>query len=440
MSLFKNKKPKTNTINLDKELNLLKKEQLLECEKNGKSMASNNTTIDNKTVLDNLPAVVQTKGTFQAKENSIGVIYDKDLSDFKTTYDLHVNDFEKSKEYSSIHSDIKSLLDEQEKVIGEAETSHDEDMTDKKDRIESLKTEITNKKTDLDGCKRHNTRTQNIFASIIILLIWVGEIVLNKDAFSYIGLIERDALFVGLAISVMTLMLGIAQSSVLRKENFNFVKKILFSLMLITTVCLVYFTLGSIRVSLMESQSENDGIFGLSAIYFVFLNLSLYIAIFSAKYFLFSTPQQAKDNAEFNLAKNELNKCIKEDKKLKSDLKDSAKTKLKVVNGIKKDFSTRLNPLIKKVDTKIEAIKNSALAYNKELSYAINFFEQINADYFSCIGCLIFNYNSFSSEKIETILIEKLEPLKNPFENLEPISIEKIEELKTTPTQTDEEE
>lgn len=431
----KKEKPKT-LINQDKELAELKSEQMAVCTANGKSIAAN-TTLDASTNLNEMPAVCQTKGAYQSKNSAISAIFEQNLSRDLTHYDFLVNDFETNTEFNSIHEDIEKIQAEQKEALDEATTCHDEDIADKKQEIVDNKDDISNNKTALNGCKKHNTKLQNGIAVFIIALIWLGEVTLNKNAFSYVGLNVRDAILAGLSISVVTLMLGIAKSYVLKKPDFSILTKILASLGLLATVIAVYYTLGSINISMLESNEENDGIFELSAIHFMFLNLAFYIAIFAAKFFLFSTPKQAKDNSDFNQAHKKLKDSQKKEKALKLNVANSYKTKQDIFKKVKKPFIIQLKPLLAKLDTKIDTIKNAALEFNTELSRAVNFHNQIDADYHECVACFIFNINVSGKKENVQILMSNLDGLTNPFSKYEPISIEKIEALRIPLASTD---
>jgi len=432
----KPKKEKLTIINQDKELAQLKSEQMAVCTANGKSIAAN-TTLDASTNLNEMPAVCQTKGAYESKNSAISAIYEQNLSHDQTHYNFLVNDFETNTEYNSVHTDFEKIQAEEKEALDEAITCHDEDIDDKKQEIEDNKDDISNNKTAVKNCKKHNTNLRNGIAVAIMLLIMSGEIYFNQEVFLYLGINEENAPFIGFSLAISMLALGISKAYVIRQPNWSKLTKFILSAISLGIVMFGYYSLGEIRVKFLNSLENEDGIIQMSPIFFMALNTIFYLAIFGTKYFIFAPPEQMKENAEHRIAKKELTNSEKQEKALKAKVANSYKTKQDIFKKVKKPFIIQLKPLLAKLDTKIDTIKNAALDFNTELSRAVNFYGQINADYHECVACFIFNINVSGKKDNVQILMSNLDGLTNPFSKYEPISIEKIEALRIPLASTD---
>lgn len=434
MSFLNKLVPKKNPltiVNQEKELAVLKKQELQWIEENAQNIAEN-TSWENEEEIDpnTQPPVVKLKTGHQSKLNEIAAIYDKNLSECTSQY---YNEREEDTENTGNDSSIDDLETEQKEVLQEAFDSHDEDVTDIKEEIKDLKTEISSNKTALRSQKKHNLKMRKIGTAIIIGLLALGEINLNQDAFSYAGFMDKAAFYIGIGIAIGTFVLGMIKASLIRNPNYKQQTKILGSLGILLIVIFCYYGLGTVRVASLSSQAENEGMFELSAFYFVAFNLIFYVAIFACKFFIYPNPQMIEDNNKYN---NALNKLLENQKKLKS-LKKKISTayqeKDKKRKKVQKEYAKRIEAIKAKNEArrkaKKEALQKASLNFNTELALARNFYQQINADYKNCVATLFIKINL--SKDVQT-LMTKIDNLKNPFENIELIPAKKASSSKTT--------
>lgn len=419
----KPKKEKLTVINQDKALATLKKEVQDWIKNKGQSIAENFTWEKDKQIDWNLfPPVVHIRESHQSILNYVGALYDKNLSIYKTTFNKYESEFEENTS-SDVDSDIKSLESERKEVLEEAFDDHKNDIDDKKEEAKELKTEIKNNKIELKSLTKHNLKSRKIIAGIIMLLMVLGEIYLNKDAFSYAGFAETATIFIGIAIATVTFMLGIAKASILRKPDWKLPTKVLASLGLLILIASVYFVLGSIRVSLLESQGENEELFGLSPFHFVAFNLAFYTGIFACKYFIYPSPQMIADNDKYAISLKKLKDNEKKLAKLKKSIFNSHQEKSKKRQHVQGQYAKKINPIKESIKTENNTIKKSALDFNTELALARNFYKQINADYKTSVADLLNALNLFGDKNNVQILMSKIDDLQNPFGNIQLITI-----------------
>jgi len=138
-----------------------------------------------------------------------------------------------------------------------------------------------------------------VATTIISIFILAGEISMNADAFSYTGLTYTASVLVGIGVSVVTFMLGIMISYIIRRKDWKSKTKFWTAFVIVFLVSCLYYTLGSIRVAMLAADSDSGGLYNLSAFNFVVFNLAFFTAIFAAKFFIFPHPDVMKAIEEF---------------------------------------------------------------------------------------------------------------------------------------------
>jgi hypothetical protein len=342
-----NKQAKPTIINQDEVLETKDQEIQNWIKENGENFAKNLTwKNDEKFTLDLFAPVIYVRENYQSLVNNVGALYDRNLQIFKTTYNKYEAEFGgNTVQERGNTSRIGTLENERDVVLDEATKNHDDDIADKQERADELKDEIKNNRKDLKTTKKWNLLPRKILAGIVMLLLALGEIYLNKDAFDYAGFLGRASLFIGIGIATGTFILGTGKATIIRNPKYSLPTKIGAGIGLFLLVAIVYYFLGTIRVSEMANQGENEGIFELSPLYFAGFNLIFYTGIFIAKLVIYPSPQMISDNEKFDVKNSELKANIKEQKQLQKEIAKGYQTKNKKRQEVKKEFGKDINPL-----------------------------------------------------------------------------------------------
>ena len=210
MSLLNFKKSNTDKptiIHPTKELATVKNQVEKWILENGKNIAN---TLSNENIdINSIPSVVNINALYQATTDDVGSVFSKNLSIYKSNF-AELDEFEnKGTIETNDLEEIDRLEKECKNVIEELNDGHDDDIQDKKDRQDILKTDIKNGRIELSSLKKHNLKASKISAYIIILIIMGGEIYANQDSFSFAGFSEPAPFFMGLAIAMVSAMCGI---------------------------------------------------------------------------------------------------------------------------------------------------------------------------------------------------------------------------------------
>ncbi len=428
LNFKKSNKDKPTIINPNKELADIKKQEETRIANEGKNIASKLSIKDENFDANTLTPVVQINSNYQGVVDDVGAVYNKNLSIYKSNFD-ELDEYEnKGIDDTNDTDEINTLQAECENVLSELNDGHDDDLQDKKDRQDILKTDIKNGRTELSSQKKHNLKPLKIASAIIILIIMGGEIYANKDSFSFAGFSDPAPLFMGFAIAMVSAMCGVGKANIIRSQKFSKITKILSSVGILCLIVLIYLGIGTIRSSLMTMES--DGIFELSAFYFMVFNLAFYVGIFLCKMFVYPSPQKISDNEKHAVVKAKLDKDVKEYKRLQNDITNSYKVREQKRKGVKQQYSKLIQPFKVSIKTKNNALKDAILGFNAELELAKSFYWQANSGFKACVAQLFSTINMYSSEGSGQVVLANLTDLKNPFENMELLAVPKIE----TPT------
>ena len=413
----KTKNENIKIIDIDADLNKFKESEISQAKTDGENISANHPPQD-KESLQNLPTFQKIFTGFNSKAAEIAAIFHKTLEQLFTENQQAQADFN-SNETSEAKAALKDLEQEEKEAIEEAVISHDETIKDKKDYLAHIKGNIKNLKSTLRSLKSHTLWPSFIIGGTLILLILAGEIVFNSEIFEYAGYSRKYSQIIGISIATVTFMLGISLSFTIRTDWKKQIK-VLVSLAIIALVCGIYYTLGSIRVSLMENEANSDGIFGLTPIHFMVFNLAFFSAIFAIKFFIFPSPVQVKENNAHREVSKKLKQEEKKEKDAKSEINGAHKSREATKKSVKKDFEPRIAEVKSKIIDTSARIKSSAVAFNEKLSTAKGFYTQVNNDYKTVASTLFATINLYRNDDI-SLPIPELENLENPFSDYEPI-------------------
>ena len=185
-------------------------------------------------------------------------------------------------------------------------------------------------------------------------------------------------------------------------------------------VCVVYYTFGSIRISMMESQGSSEGLFDLSAFHFVVFNLSFFAAIFCTKYFILPSAQMMKNNAEYRAEETKLHESEKKYPHNKKEVEEAHVSREQTKKKVKADFKPRIDLAKSKIQEKVEEIESITQNYNTLLSRGTHFYKQINANSKTVIAKFFSVVNLYRNDNT-SLDIPNLEDLENPFAQYRPI-------------------
>jgi large-conductance mechanosensitive channel len=408
----KTKTEKIKIIDIDLSLQKFKDSELSQAKTDGENIALNHPPIEVEK-LKKIPTLQKIYTAYNSKSAEIGTIFQKLLEQLFTENQQAVADFNSS-ETSEAKAELENLEDEEKEGIDEAVVSHNETINDKKEYLASIKGNIKNLKATLRPLKHHTLWPLYVIGSVLIFLILIGEIVFNADSFEYAGYSRDYSRIIGTALATVTFMLSVALSFVIRKKWSTIIKSLV-SLTIVGVVCSMYYTLGSIRVSMMTAQAESDGLFELTALHFMVFNFAFFTAIFAVKFFVFPTPQKVKENEEYRQVSTKLSQEEKKEKETKSEVNNAHKSREETKKAVKKDFAPRKAEVKNKIVDTSNRIKTSAVAFNEKLSTAKNFYTQVNNDYKTVASSLFATINLYRNDDI-SLPIPELENLDNPFD------------------------
>jgi hypothetical protein len=413
----KTKNENIKIIDIDKNLNQFKESEMRQAKTDGENISANHPPQDIDS-LKNLPTFQKAFTGYNSKSAEIGVIFHKSLEQLFTENQQAVADFN-SNETSEAKASLKDLEQEEKEAVEEAVVSHDETIKDKKEYLVQIKGNIKNLKSTLRSLKSHVLWPSFLIGSGLIFLILTGEVVFNADSFEFAGYSRNYSQIIGLAVATVTFMLGISLSYIIRTDWKKLIK-VLVSLAIVVLVCGVYYTLGSIRVEMMSSESQSDGLFGLTAMHFMVFNLAFFSAIFAVKFFIFPSPIKVKQNNEHREISTKLKKEERKEDKAQSEVRGAHKSREATKKAVKKDFEPRVAEVKNKIVDTSTRIKSSAVAFNEKLSTARGFYTQVNNDYKTVASTLFATINLYRNDEI-SLPIPELQNLENPFFEYKPI-------------------
>jgi hypothetical protein len=413
----KTKNENIKIIDIDENLRQFKESEMSQAKTDGENISANHPPQD-KESLQNLPTLQKIYTSFNSKAAEMAAIFHKILEQFFTENQQAVADFNSS-ETSEAKAALKDLEQEEKDAIEEAVISHDETIDEQKKSQVQIKGNIKNLKSTLRSLKSHILWPLYFIGSGLILLILSGEVVFNADSFEFAGYSRQYSQIIGTAVATVTFMLGISLSYTIRTVWSKQVK-VFVSLAIVSLVCGVYYTLGSIRVSMMSEEANSDGLFGLTPLHFMVFNLAFFSAIFAIKFFIFPSPVQVKENNAHREVSKKLKQEEKKEKDAKSEINGAHKSREATKKAVKKDFEPRITEVKRKIVDTSARIKSSAVAFNEKLSTARGFYTQVNNDYKTVASTLFATINLYRNDDI-SLPIPELENLENPFSDYEPI-------------------
>jgi hypothetical protein len=421
MKLFnwnkKDKKAEVTLINQDEVLAKQDKEIKKFIEDNGQNFATNLTWQNGAEFsLDKFPPVAYIRENYQGLINNVGALYDKNHQIFKTNYNKYDSEFGgNTVEEKDVNIKIEELVNEREAVLDEATQNHDDDINDKKERANELKDDIKNNRKDLKAMRKWNLVPRKIIAGFVMLMLVLGEVFLNKDAFDYAGFLGSASFFIGIGIATGTFILGVGKATIIRNPKHSLMTKIGSGIGIFLLVAIVYYFLGTIRVSEMANQGDNEGIFALSPIYFAGFNLIFFIGIFIAKLVIYPSPKMISDNENYEVKNTELSKNLKEHRRLQQEIASGYKTREQKRKAIQKSYDASIIPLEQGIKAENDEIRQSALDFNQEVALARNFYKQTSAHYKANAASLINTINLYKNSDKDALVMTELKELENPF-------------------------
>lgn len=414
----KNKKQKRQLIDVEKELQQYKEKELVQANNEAENIAITNPPKHIEDLLT-MPAPQRIWTGFNSKSAGLGVLFDKPLQGFLTSYNQAVEDFN-STEISEANSEIERIEKEKQEAIESAIKAHDETIEEKKEALVLCKGAIKNLKIALSSMKSYRLWPRNVFGAIVILTILCGEVFMNADSFEYAGFSQFYAQGIGFAVAGVTFILGISLAFLMRKKEWSRAVKIGASVAILALVFGLYYTLGSIRVSMMTFQASAEGLFALTALHFVVFNMAFFISIFAIKLFVFATPKMLKANEDFRKTSKRLQNEELKYKALQEAINNAHKTREKAKTRVIKQYEDTLKNARAKINKNIQNIKTTAIEYNELLSKAQLFFAQVNSDCKSVLASFFSKLNLYRNDGL-TLAIPDLKDLENPFKTYKPI-------------------
>ncbi|QMU65527.1 MAG: hypothetical protein GKR88_15375 [Flavobacteriaceae bacterium] len=341
--------------------------------------------------INHIPAVVHLRQFFQSKTNEIGVIFSKNLSEYRTIYNKYEKSFGNNAPNAEAdkQKSIDDLSSERTKFLDGASDGHTKDMSDTEKTIGTLEQEVNDKKNKLKTLPKHNLRPRKISSGIVIGFLVLAEIYMNRDAYEYAGFYDPASTLIGLGIAIGTYAVGMGLATIWRSQKYQKMAKIASSVVLTLLVATVYFALGMIRVSQLTLE-ETEGTFILSPVYFMTMNLVLFVGIFLSKLLLYPSPQKIADNEAYDGAKKDLKESEKALANHKKRFFNGYQVEHKKREQVNKQFDAKIKPFQAAIKGENETFRKAALNFNTELAQARNFYAQINADYKSSVA-LLFN-------------------------------------------------
>lgn len=411
------KNKKIRIIDIDKVLKIFKEAQLNQAKVDGENIALTQPPKD-VSYLRNLPSFTRLFTNYNSKSAEIAVIYRKDIEQNFTEHEQAIADFN-SNETSEAKAELEDLEKEEQKSIEDALVSHNEIIEDKRETLLVLKGTIKNLKATLRTLKRHNLWPSYIIAGVLIVIIISGEIFFTRDSLEFAGYSRDYARIIGTALATVTFMLSIALSFVLR-TSWSKIIKTFASLTIFGIVSSMYYTLGSIRVTMMSAESESDGLFGLTGLHFMVFSMAFFIAMFAVKFFIFPAPEKVKQNNDFKQASKKLKEAEKREKETKAEVNGAHKSREETKKSVQKEFAPRKMEVAKRIVDNASRIKTTAIAFNEKLSTAKSFYTQINNDYLAVASSFFATINLYRNDDI-SLPIPELKNLDNPFEDYVPL-------------------
>ncbi|MGY0427046.1 MAG: hypothetical protein ACWIPI_09515 [Polaribacter sp.] len=413
----KTKNENIKIIDIDENLRQFKESEMSQAKTDGENISANHPPLD-KESLQNLPTLQKIYTGFNSKAAEMAAIFHKILEQFFTENQQAVADFNSS-ETSEAKAALKDLEQEEKEAIEEAIVSHDETITEQKESRVQIKGNIKNLKSTLRSLKSHTLWPAFLIGGILILSILAGEVILNSEIFEYAGYSRDYSRIIGISMATGTFILGISLSFTFKSDWKKTIKGLV-SLAIIALICGVYYTLGSIRVSLMSAEANSDGLFGLTPFHFMVFNLAFFSAIFAIKFFIFPSAMQVKENNLHREVSKKLKLEEKKENKAKSEVRGAHKSREETKKIVKKDFEPRISEVKNKIIDTSARIKSSAVAFNEKLSTARGFYTQVNNDYKTVASTLFATINLYRNDEV-SLPIPELKNLENPFSDYEPI-------------------
>ena len=426
MKFFKTRKTRQKRnitlINVDKELKVLLDIIHKWINSNVQNVASYmEELINDNTNINHIPAVAKLKESFQSKLNEIGVIYDRNMSLHRTTYNKYLENFggNAPNKEADKQKEIDDLSTEKDRVLDGASDGHKKDMDDTEKIIERLEVDEKRKVDHLKSLPRHKVVPRKVACVALLGLMILAEIYMTSDTYEIIGFFSPASHLIGFGIAMASFSVsGIGLVRVWRNNDYGMVKKILITLVITAIACLVYHTLGTIRSSQMGSE-DSLGLIDISPFSFMTFNLLILAGMFFTKYHLYPTKKMIEDNAAYSLAKQDLTQCKKQLKYHKNRFFNGYKLESKKREQVNKQFNTKIKLHQKEISVEVAGFRTSAVEFNTELAKARNFYVQINSDYRSSVALLFNSIPQYIDGKAFALDMDALNDLKNPFDGIE---------------------
>ncbi len=413
---------KTVVLDVDKNLHQFYDTQLKQAKLEGKNITLYNTP-KTETDLLSMPTCRRIVANFNSKIAEVGIVFLREIQNLQTRLHQYIERNEMEHEISESKREISDLEKQRDKSIEEAINSHNLKIEEEKNERVNVKALIKHLKIKRDESVKQNLLPKYITGFITVGVLFVGETIFNGDVFQYTGLNTNAALLVGLAVGTVTFMLGFAVANVLYKTSCPASRRIsIISFILILVSCL-YYTLGKVRVSMMETQVENSGLFDLSPFHFVVFNLAFFTAIFSVKYFVFPSPKKVKTNKKNKETLKNLQLEEKKLERLNRNILTAHQTREHIKKDIQEEFNSQIKELRKSITSYIQNKRTLAAEYNEMLAVGQNFYRKVNNDYKSVVATLFTTIDIHRDDGV-SLPLPSLTDLENPFASYIPFAVD----------------
>lgn len=283
-------------------------------------------------------------------------------------------------------------------------------------KIESKKNYLQALVVDFKKMKRVSVFWACAFTIFLNILFTVGDMAYVAKAFALTGLgFFEQYLIAGIVGLASGIVAAGAVESV--RSNWNLVRKIATSVVLIAFVIGLYVFIGQLRVDLVAQSTAKGVVFSeLSAMEFSLVNIAIFCAIIIIHTLAWPSKATWKLYRDYKNAKKDIAEAEKEIKKLERESQNIPDELAKKQADISAKYDAPISVLEKEQQGHIDQLESRQTTYNNMLSSLNQFHIEINAFFQETVCLYVGILNKYNHGGHFIVMDDSIKDITNPFD------------------------